>query len=66
MVVLYSNGCPRCVILKKKLDEKKIEYKISDNLNDIVKEGFMSVPVLKVDDFTFLGFGEATKWINGM
>ena len=26
MVTLYSTGCPRCTVLEKKLEQKKIEY----------------------------------------
>lgn len=26
MVVVYSTGCPKCQILKKKLEEKDIEF----------------------------------------
>ena len=32
-IILYSNNCPRCKILKKKLDDNKINYEIIDNVD---------------------------------
>jgi SpoVK/Ycf46/Vps4 family AAA+-type ATPase len=32
MIVLYTNDCPRCKILKCKLDDKQIQYEICDDL----------------------------------
>lgn len=63
MVTLYSTGCPRCKILHQKLDAANIEYSVSDNIDDIVSQGFMSVPVLKVDN-NYMDFGQAVKWVN--
>lgn len=63
MIVLYSNDCPRCKVLKSKLDSKKIEYEVTDNFSDIIKAGFLTAPVLKVDD-KFMDFSKANEWIN--
>lgn len=63
MITLYSTGCPRCAVLRQKLDAAHIDYSISDNINDIIAQGFMSVPVLKVDN-KYMDFGQAVKWVN--
>lgn len=63
VVILYSNGCPRCKILKKKLDQKCIAYEVNDSIDDMISLGFSQVPVLKVGD-ELLDFVAANKWIN--
>ena len=37
MINLYSTGCPKCTVLKKKLDSKNIKYNILGG-NMILKE----------------------------
>ena len=61
-IVLYSTGCPKCVVLKKKLDMSKIKYEICDDVDVMEQKGFMSAPILEVDDVA-MDFGLAVKWI---
>lgn len=63
LVTLYSNGCPRCNVLKKKLDAKGIAYEVNDSIDDMLTLGLSQVPVLKVGA-DLLDFVEANKWIN--
>lgn len=63
MITLYSTGCPRCKVLTQKLDAANINYSISNNIDEIMTKGFMSVPVLKVND-EYMDFGTAIKWVN--
>jgi len=58
MVTLYSNGCPKCLVLKSQLDEKKIEYNTSKNFTELFKRGFRGLPVLEING-VFLTFDEA-------
>ena len=64
MIKLYSNDCPKCRVLKTKLDSKNIIYeKISDI--DLKKEkGIESVPILELEDGTMMDFSSAVKWVN--
>ena len=62
-VTLYSTGCPKCNVLKAKLDAKNIQYGINDSVDDMLALGVMSAPVLKVDDEVLL-FADAIKWVN--
>ncbi len=64
-VTLYSNGCPRCNVLKAKLDDKNIEYSVVDNVDEIVSKGFTTVPMLIVDGKE-LNFHDAVAWVNGV
>jgi glutaredoxin len=62
-VVLYEHGCPRCKVLKMKLDQSGIEY---ENVNDIEvmkAKGFAEAPKLEVDGVV-MNFKEAVDWIK--
>lgn len=63
MIVLYSTGCPKCNILKKKLDLKKIKYDICEDTNIMLNKGIYEVPMLEIegDLKTFL---QAVDWIS--
>ena len=61
-VILYTTNCPRCNVLKKKLDMAEIEYEICDDEDLMEQKGFMSAPMLEVDGVV-MDFGLAVKWI---
>lgn len=61
--MLYSTGCPRCNVLKKKLAEKGIDYTENNSVDEMMSMGIMEVPVLSVDG-KLLDFSEAVKWVN--
>lgn len=63
MVTLFSTGCPKCRVLEQKLNNKQIEYSKDSNMDEIINQGFMSAPVLKVDNI-YLDFASAVKWVN--
>lgn len=62
-VILYSTNCPRCKILKSKLDDKRIIYSIVNDVDKMLNMGMTVVPVLEVDDVR-MNFKEAINWIN--
>ena len=62
-IILYSNGCPKCKVLKAKLEAKNITFTENDNLEELVSMGIQSLPVLKVDG-VFLNFVKANDWVN--
>lgn len=63
MITLFSTGCPKCRVLEQKLNNKNIEYAKDSNMDEVVNQGFMSAPVLKVND-VYLDFTNAVKWVN--
>ena len=63
-VTVYSTGCPKCTILEKKLQEKNIDYEVISDIDLMQKKGFMSIPMLEVDN-EIMEFGAAVKWVNG-
>lgn len=62
-VVMYSTGCPKCKILKKKLDEKKVVYEEETDVEKMKSKGIDRVPVLEVDGKLF-SYSEAVKLVN--
>ena len=63
MTVLYSTGCPKCKILKQKLDEKNIIYEICSDVEVMKSKGMMSVPILEVDGET-MTYMNAIQWVK--
>ena len=63
MPTLFSTGCPKCTILKKKLSQKGIEYVEVNDIQQMLDMGLQSVPWLEVDG-QMMDFEQANKWIN--
>ena len=62
-MTLYSTNCPRCNVLKAKLDEKKIPYKICSDTDEMSKLGIEYLPMLEVNG-ELLNFKEALNYVN--
>ena len=62
---LFTNFCPKCKILKAKLDEKGLEYEVSDNMQELIDLGFKTVPVLEVDG-EYMDFSKAVGYLNNL
>ena len=63
MITLYTTHCPRCKVLKAKLDSENIDYEVVEGEEAIREKGFVTTPLLEVDD-KILTFSEAMQWIN--
>ena len=63
MVTLFSTNCPKCRVLEQKLNQKNITFNIDNNMQEIIDQGFMSAPVLKVDD-VYYDFKQGVDWIK--
>lgn len=64
-VILYTtDGCPKCNLLKRTLNNKKIDFKLIEGEETILKKGFRSAPLLEVDGKVML-FVDAIKWAAG-
>lgn len=64
-ITFYTTNCPKCEILKKKLDTKNISYNICDDVNIMIEKGFKNAPVLEVDEIIY-NFKEAINFINNL
>ena len=65
MVKIYTTDtCPRCKVLKMKMDAKGIPYESIIDVDEINSLGIMSVPYMQVDDGELMDFAKANAWIN--
>lgn len=64
-VILYTTHCPICIMLEKKLRDKNISYTENNDVEEMKRLGFSSVPVLKVDD-KYMMATEAIEFLNKM
>lgn len=62
-IILYTTHCPKCNILKAKLDEKNVSYTEIDNIEHMKELGITTVPVMSVNG-SFLEFKAAVDWVN--
>lgn len=65
-VIVYTSNppCPKCKVLKKKLDDTGIEYDVFDNVEEMIDMGIENVPMIKVGDSELMNFKEAVDWIK--
>ena len=66
MIVLYTNHCPKCEILKQKLDSKGIEYKVSEDLSILKDLGISYVPVIETEEGDLLDFSKSIAFVNAI
>lgn len=62
-LILYSTGCPKCSVLKRKLQAKNIPFEEKLNVQEMLELGMKSAPALKVGD-ELLDFSHAVAWIG--
>ena len=62
-VILYSTGCPKCEILKKKLTAKNIPFVENNDVSEMQSLGMMSAPALMVDG-QLRDFMSSIDWVN--
>lgn len=63
-VILYSNGCPKCEVLKQKLRAKNISYTTSEDFDFLESLKIDTLPVLIVDKILYPNFMDAINWVN--
>lgn len=62
-IILYTTHCPKCNVLKAKLDEKNISYQIVDDIETLKTLGFNFFPLLKINN-GYYEFKAAVDWVN--
>ena len=62
-VKLLTTHCPQCLGVEQALEDKGIEYEEITNIDEIIKYGVQSVPILVVDDKLLKG-KEIYNWID--
>lgn len=65
MIVLYTTKtCPKCSIVKAKLQNKNIDYVSIDDESILEEKGYDLLPVLEVNDCIMTTMLEINDWIN--
>ena len=64
MVVLYSTNCPRCKVLKAKMDQAGIDYTEVTDIDVMTEKGFIEAPMLELDG-KLMSFSQGIAWIKG-
>lgn len=64
IIIYAAEGCPKCSMLKKQLDSKKIPYEACYDVDYMISRGFTHVPILEVDGVD-MKFKDALNWISG-
>lgn len=64
-MTLYTTNCPKCKMLKRKLDELGLDYKLCDDVDLMGKLGFMEAPMLEVSG-EYLNFVDAVMALDKM
>lgn len=64
-VTLYSTGCPKCVILEKKMNQKNIKYDTVSDVDLMQEKGFMTLPMVEIDGEIY-DFKTAIDFINNL
>ena len=66
MTVYSSSTCPKCKVLKTKLDKAGIEYQVNENIEDAKALGIKTLPYVQLQDGTLLDFGKAIAFMREM
>ena len=62
-IVLYTTNCPKCVVLKKKLEAKGMDYETITDVATMKAKGISHVPILEVDG-TLYNFTMAVEYLR--
>ena len=62
-IIFYTTNCPRCQVLKKKLDNLGIDYELNNDIEEMMLWGIQTVPRLRIEK-QLLDFSQAVKWLK--
>lgn len=67
MITLYSSSsCPRCKVLKMKMDKAGIEYNVVEDIKEMEGLGIKSLPHLQLEEGKLLDFSGALAFVKEM
>jgi len=63
-IILYKTPtCPKCKVLKRKLEDKGIEFTENEDIDEMLSMGIMNAPTLSVNG-ELLDFMSALDWVK--
>lgn len=66
MTVFSSSTCPKCKVLKMKLDKAGIEYTVNENIEEAAALGIKSLPYIQLSDGKLLDFSASIAFVKEM
>ena len=64
MTIYSSSTCPKCKVLKMKLDKAGLDYFVVEDVEKMKELGIKSLPYLQLEDGTLLDFGKAVAFVR--
>ena len=64
-MILYSNDCPQCKVLKVKLNSYGIEYETISDVQKMREMGMTTMPMFD-NGKKLMTFRETIEWLNGL
>ena len=65
MITVYTTeGCPRCYVLKTKLQQKGIPFEEFTDVDKMIEMGITACPMMSVDGGELMDFSQAVKYVN--
>ena len=62
-ITLYTTHCPKCKVLETKLQQRGLKYETVEDENIMAEKGFLSAPMLEIDEEVF-DFSGAINWLK--
>jgi glutaredoxin len=66
MTVFSSSTCPKCKVLKMKLDKAGIEYTVNENVEEAAALGIKSLPYIQLSNGKLLDFAASIAFVRDM
>lgn len=64
-ITLFTTHCPKCRVLRAKLDSANVKYNIVEDIEAMQQLGIDEVPCLRIND-DIINFSEAINWVNSL
>ena len=62
-IIFYTTNCPKCKVLKTKMDAVKLTYNTCEDVEKMLSLGIQTAPALGING-EILDFGQAIKWLK--
>ena len=64
MILYTTSTCPRCNVVKVKLNQANLSYEVSTDIEQMEKLKIKQVPMLQLDDGTLLDFSGIIAYLK--
>lgn len=63
-MILYTDGCPKGIVIERKLNEKGVQFEICDSKEEFERLGYTDLPMLVSDNNIEMDFSKALMWLH--